>query len=212
MVAKKVEENFNLTPLKVETKLLQLVRQTIAATEYFDSVEFRSKTCAKRTRTTSVLIESEAMEVDEVEAQETNSKKWTSVDKLLNSMDWDNWSEETKWKRYDSDTASVEFNVTEPVNESSKTMGGTSKLKVPNGKEDKLKLMEVKDVVSQVSDGKEDELKTHNGGVDVIENVGHNDQAPLLVMGEFGEEDVDPIEFEKRKKKTNSIRFLGGNI
>ena len=69
-----VVEDLNLTPPKVEPKLLQLVKQTIAATEYFGSVEFRRKTCSKRTRTTSALIEAEDMEIDGLDCPLTEKK------------------------------------------------------------------------------------------------------------------------------------------
>ena len=91
----------NITPPKIESKLLELVRQTIAASEYFDSVEFRKKTCSKRARTTSDNF----MDVDD---GSSFAKRRNSIDSLLNSMDWDKWVEETKWKRYDSDSSSKE--------------------------------------------------------------------------------------------------------
>ena len=95
----------NITPPKVEPKLLQLVKQTIAASEYFDSIEFRKKTFPKRIRTTS----ENAMEIVEHEEKEAEvSRKYNSIDNLMASMDWDRWVEETKWKRFDSDTASWE--------------------------------------------------------------------------------------------------------
>ena len=118
----KVVQKLNITPPKIESKLLQLVRQTIAATEYFDSLEFRRKTCSKRTRTTSDNF----MDVDGRDFTQT-LKKCSSIDNLLNSMDWDKWVEETKWKRYDSDSSSREESVSEVFDELE------IKLKTPDG-------------------------------------------------------------------------------
>ena len=120
----KVLLKLNITPPKIESKLLQLVRQTIAATEYFDSIEFRRKTCSKRTRTTSDNF----MDVDEENYTKT-LKKGSSIDNLLKSMDWDKWVEETKWKRYDSDSSSREENASETVVSDKMDL----KLKTPNG-------------------------------------------------------------------------------
>ena len=96
----------NITPPKVETKLLQLVRLTIAATEYFNSVEFRKDTCMKRTRTTSethCFIED--MEVD------CFNQKNNSVSHLLDSINWFNWEGDLMWKLYDSETSPIKYQI-----------------------------------------------------------------------------------------------------
>ena len=96
----------NITPPKMEKKLLQLVRQTIAATEYFNSVEFRKKTCMKRTRTTS---ETHAF-IEDMEVDSINQKN-NSVSHLLDSINWSNWEGDLMWKRYDSDTSLTKYQI-----------------------------------------------------------------------------------------------------
>ena len=123
------------------------------------------------------------MEIDGLDCPVTEKKKikWNSMEDLMISMDCANWTEETKWKQYDSDTASVEFNVTELATDPPEAIGesdnvtkswkgSTSKHKVSDGRGDELKVSDgVKDEFKsterkvdalQVSDCKEDELKT----------------------------------------------------
>ena len=170
------------------------------------------------------------MEIDGLDCPVTEKKKikWNSMEDLMISMDCANWTEETKWKQYDSDTASVEFNVTELATDPPEAIGesdnvtkswkgSTSKHKVSDGRGDELKVSDgVKDEFKsterkvdalQVSDCKEDELKTTGKGGDASGSVDQNEQAPEPDPVEaaddiFKEEDVDPVEFELLLQET----------
>ena len=172
------------------------------------------------------------MEIDGVDCPLTDKKKYNSMECLMISMDCANWSEETKWKQYDSDTASVEFNVTELATDLSVAIGVSDnlteslkgsaskhrvsdgkgdELRVSDGLKDELKSIEEKVDTLQVSDGKGDELKTTGKGEDAIGIVDQNVQAhsdPVDATDDiFKEDDVDPVEFERllQEKKENKL-------
>ena len=89
-------DDLRVTPRIIESNLLKLVKQTIAASEYFDSAEFRRKTISKRTRTTSFIQRCEMMEVDNVLS---NVNKSVSMDSLLHSIDWEEWENDKEWRK-----------------------------------------------------------------------------------------------------------------
>ena len=89
-------DDLRVTPRIIESNLLKLVKQTIAASEYFDSAEFRRKTISKRTRTTSFIQRCEMMEVDNILS---NVNKSVSMDSLLHSIDWEEWENDKEWRK-----------------------------------------------------------------------------------------------------------------
>ena len=94
-----------ITPKKIEPTLLRLVKQTIAASEYFESLEFRQETISKRTRTTSFIHRSKFVGKEISGAL----NKSGSMDELLKSIDWEDWEKNEKWKKFDSDSSSMEY-------------------------------------------------------------------------------------------------------
>ena len=94
-----------ITPKKIEPTLLRLVKQTIAASEYFESLEFRQETISKRTRTTSFIHRSKFVGKEISGAL----NKSGSMDELLKSIAWEDWKKNEKWKKFDSDSSSMEY-------------------------------------------------------------------------------------------------------